>query len=182
MPGTGIDEPLTFDLSAMSRSELEAEIVHQANLIERFRSQIGGVVLGLEEEGDRTYFGSSNDADWLREIEQEMLASLNELDMPWMHGGDLYAVLKALKQENEASSINEDRLAQELFVALQEVGTFLGLLEKVDKLLDNLWEAVPWGQTYGLDIMALNEVPSAVKRALTSRKVVLMQETPDEPA
>lgn len=40
------------------------------------------------------------------------------------------------------------------------------LLKQVDGLIENLWQAVPWGSTCNLDVMALNEVPMAVKRAI----------------
>ena len=87
-------EPTQFDLSAMSRSELEAEIVHQAKLIERISTSLGHIAMNIEDEGDRAYFGSTNDADTLREIDSDMSATLFELEMPWMHGRDLYADLR----------------------------------------------------------------------------------------
>lgn len=46
----------------------------------------------------------------------------------------------------------------------------LEALERADALIENLWKAVPWGQTHGLDIMALNEVPSAMKRAIAKAR------------
>ena len=85
------------DLSAMHRSELEATIVSQTKVMERFRNKLGIIVLGIEDEGDRAYFGSTNDADELREIESDMLDSLNILECPWMHGRDLHAEMRGLR-------------------------------------------------------------------------------------
>ena len=35
---------------------------------------ISHIVAGIEDEGDRTYFGSTNDADELRDIGKELVA------------------------------------------------------------------------------------------------------------
>lgn len=86
-------------LAKMHRSELEATIVSQTKVMERFRNKLGSIVLGIEDEGDRSYFGSTNDADELRELEGEMLDSLNILECPWMHGRDLHAELRDLRTE-----------------------------------------------------------------------------------
>lgn len=86
-----------FNLSKMTRSELEATVVSQAKLAERFRRSIGMIVLGIEDEGDRVYFGSTNDADELRDIESSLLDSLNILECPWMHGRDLHADLGKIR-------------------------------------------------------------------------------------
>lgn len=42
----------------------------------------------------------------------------------------------------------------------------LKALKAADALIDNLWEAVPWGQTFNLDIAALNTVPPMIKQAI----------------
>ena len=91
---------VTQAIKAMHRSELEAELVHATKLLERLRNAIGHVVLEIEDEGDRCYFGSTNDADTLRKVEEDMLASLNEIEMSWMHGDDLYETIKQLRDEN----------------------------------------------------------------------------------
>ena len=87
------------DLSAMHRSELEASIVEQAKLIELFRRKITLVVGGFEDEGDRVFLGSTNDADDLRELEEQLTDCGNDLFMPWMHGADLYASIRDLRTE-----------------------------------------------------------------------------------
>ena len=42
----------------------------------------------------------------------------------------------------------------------------LEALKKMDALMDMLWEAVPWGKTFNLDIAMLNEYPTIAKRAI----------------
>lgn len=42
----------------------------------------------------------------------------------------------------------------------------LTALKAADALIDNLWEAVPWGQTFDLDIAALNTVPPMIKATI----------------
>lgn len=97
------DEPIEDfqrpDLTAMHRSELEATVVDQAKLIERFRRSIANIVRETEDEGDRIYFGSTNDADELRELDEALTDSGNALFCPWMHGSDLYAEMRELRQK-----------------------------------------------------------------------------------
>lgn len=88
------------DLTAMHRSELEGTVVSQAKLIERFRTGIACIVDDIEDDGDRAYFGSTNDADELRDLCSSLTDSGNELLIPWMHGDDLYADLAQVRAEN----------------------------------------------------------------------------------
>ena len=41
-------------------------------VIMRLHDNLEGIVMGIEEEGDRSYFGSTNDADQLKEIWQRL--------------------------------------------------------------------------------------------------------------
>ncbi len=41
-------------------------------LIVRLHDNLEGIVMGIEDEGDRSYFGSTNDADQLKEIWQKL--------------------------------------------------------------------------------------------------------------
>jgi len=50
-----------------------------------------------------------------------------------------------------------------LFAASPEL---LEAAQEVDALIENLFNAVPWGKTFGLDIKALNEAPTKLKRAI----------------
>lgn len=96
------------DLTKLHRSELEAMVVDMAKTAERYRVSIGMIALGIEDEGDRAYFGSTNDAEELRDIEQELAEPGNYIACPWMHGTDLYADLRELRTERIALL---DRLA-----------------------------------------------------------------------
>lgn len=89
-----------IDLSAMHRSEVEATVVSQAKLIESYRSRIVLIADSIEDEGDRSYFGSTNDADDLRALVESLTDSGNELFMPWMNGRDLYADLRHWRTES----------------------------------------------------------------------------------
>jgi len=102
----GFEKP---DLTKMHRSELEAEVVHFAKLTERFRQGITNIVREFEDEGDRVYLGSTNDADDLRELDELLNNAGNELHLHWMHGDDLYATLKTLRTHAAAS---EARIAE----------------------------------------------------------------------
>lgn len=39
-------------------------------------------------------------------------------------------------------------------------------LGAMDDLMDKLWKAVPWGETFNLPLQELNEVPTRAKRLL----------------
>ena len=80
--------------NALSRAEiaendLRAEILHSAETrkerdnarsecawlakrLIRLREALNNIALGAEDEGDRVYFGSTNDADWLKEIARDV--------------------------------------------------------------------------------------------------------------
>lgn len=119
-----------YDLSKMHRSELEAEIVHMAQIVERFRNSLGGIVISIEDEGDRAYFGSTNDADSLREIESDMLATLNELEMPWMHGTDLYGELRDARTRIAELEVENAALKAQLAEAEANINLKASFIEK----------------------------------------------------
>lgn len=111
-----VDDFQKPDLSAMHRSELEAEVVHMAKLIERFRQSIANIVRETEDEGDRVYFGSTNDADELAELDKRLTDCGNELFMPWSNGDDLYADIRDLRSDvarltRENTALRTDRKA-----------------------------------------------------------------------
>lgn len=87
------------DLTKLHRSELEALVVDMAKTQERFRQSISNIVREFEDEGDRVYLGSTNDADDLRDLDEELTETLNWLACKWMHGEDLWADLRELRKE-----------------------------------------------------------------------------------
>lgn len=68
-----------------------------ARALEKMRIMLVNVHDNLQDEGDRVYLGSTNDADELKALEAEMLDDLNWLECPWMHGRDLYAEIRVLR-------------------------------------------------------------------------------------
>lgn len=44
----------------------------------------------------------------------------------------------------------------------------LAAAEAMDALMENLWQAVPWGKTFNLDVAALNTAPMRLKRAIAA--------------
>lgn len=57
-----------------------------------------------------------------------------------------------------------------LWTTYEAAPDLLKALEQMDALVESLWKSVPWGQTFNLDIQALNEVPLAAKRAIARAK------------
>lgn len=103
------------ELTKIHRSELEAALVDMAKTQERFRRSIANIVREFEDEGDRVYLGSTNDAEDLRDLDEQLTDTLNWLECPWMHGTDLWADLKALR-ETKADLL----AALEVFAAVAE--------------------------------------------------------------
>ncbi len=84
-------------------AEAIANEIYSSQLMRRFRDTLANVRDGLEDEGDRIYFGSTNDADQLREIIDEV----EELEWDRILASsqkqpDLYAQLRNLNQELRA--------------------------------------------------------------------------------
>lgn len=46
----------------------------------------------------------------------------------------------------------------------------LAALEQMNALMENLFEAVDWAKTFRLDVVALNEAPLAMKRAIAKAR------------
>lgn len=93
---------------------LEGECLYQAKLLLKIRHKIAMFVSEIEDEGDRVYFGSTNDADDLRSLAEELD------DFQWQRmeknakGRDLYQEMRNLndtisKLGSEIGSIAADR-------------------------------------------------------------------------
>ena len=54
------------------RDNARSECAWLAKLLIRLREALNNIADGAEDEGDRVYFGSTNDADWLKEIACEV--------------------------------------------------------------------------------------------------------------
>jgi len=84
------------------------------------RDVIADIVDHIEDEGDRVYFGSTNDADELREF----LQHLNE--STWMGISDKVPLLQKMKARAEKSEAERDRLREALVALIRahETGRF----------------------------------------------------------
>lgn len=105
----------TADQSEMARAlaEAKANEIYSSQLMRRFRDTLSNVRDGLEDEGDRIYFGSTNDADQLRDIIEEV----EELEWDRVLASsqkkpDLYAHIRELNTEVRAlRALRDDMLA-----------------------------------------------------------------------
>ena len=92
MNTTKSETPLIFDATKLSRSELEAEVVFQAKLLEQCRAALMWTD-ELEDEGDRVYFASTNHADYQKNIFHEIKELELERACFPKNGRDLYKVI-----------------------------------------------------------------------------------------
>jgi hypothetical protein len=121
-PDTGMAH--TADQSEMARAlaEAKANEIYSSQLMRRFRDTLMNVRDGLEDEGDRIYFGSTNDADQLRDIIEEV----EELEWDRILASsqkkpDLYARIRELNTEVRAVRA----LQKELLAALRKADQFI---------------------------------------------------------
>lgn len=54
------------------RDNARAECAWLAKRLIRLREALNNIARGVEDEGDRVYFGSTNDADWLKETARDV--------------------------------------------------------------------------------------------------------------
>ena len=94
------DEPLIFDVSKLNRSELEAEVVFQAKLLNKVRQAMLWTE-ELEDEGDRVYFASTNHADYQKAIFAEISQLELERAIFPSSGDDLYERLRVIREERD---------------------------------------------------------------------------------
>lgn len=103
-----------LDLAAVFEPALtaaRAEEIYSSQLMRKFRDTLSNVKDGMEDEGDRIYFGSTNDADQLREIVDEV----EELEWDRILASsqkkpDMYAQLRKLNSEVQALRIVQKKM------------------------------------------------------------------------
>src|SRR5690606_10780475 len=83
----------------------KADEIYASQLMLKFRDTLSNIVDGCEDEGDRIYFGSTNAADQLREISEE----IEELEWGRILASsqkkpDLYATLRDRNVKNRAQA------------------------------------------------------------------------------
>jgi chromosome segregation ATPase len=99
-------------------TEAKANEIYSSQLLRRFRDTLSNVRAGLEDEGDRIYFGSTNDADELRDI----IEAIEELEWDRIMASerkkpDLWARIRELNEEVRALKSDRDswrRVAERL--------------------------------------------------------------------
>jgi hypothetical protein len=86
MPDAEVIATLKAEIAELKKN-VNIQKAHSAlrgRILQEIRDKIGPLVVSLEDEGDRIYLGSTNDKDWLTEIEEtifeiddEVWATLN---------------------------------------------------------------------------------------------------------
>lgn len=86
-------------------------------LLSKMRDRLGVITTEIEDEGDRAYFGSTNDADELKEFESDMIDWLIDAEVPHLTmTEDPYASIReqrerADKAETELSLLRSENEA-----------------------------------------------------------------------
>ena len=94
------------DIPLVSEAEanvFKAKSVSRGKLLERFRCHVQEVVDHADDEGDRVYFGTSNDFEYLKEIVGEMEMWKWDAIMREREETDPYADLRSARKELNAS-------------------------------------------------------------------------------
>jgi len=86
------------ETSAREIVKLRADSAYQSRLLIRVRDALINVRDKIEDEGDRSYFGSTNDADDFREVVESLDAFKWDQIMASAELPDLYADLRALRE------------------------------------------------------------------------------------
>ena len=90
--------------------ELKADGVYMAKLLVQLRDRFILIKDEIEDEGDRVYFGSSNDADDFREIVDDLVNFKWDLITREKKRRDLYAEMRALRKERNDLALEASRL------------------------------------------------------------------------
>jgi hypothetical protein len=80
-------------------------------LISKMRDRIAVITTEIEDEGDRAYFGSTNDADELKEFESDMIAWLIDAEVPHLTmTEDPYASIREQRERADKAEAENERL------------------------------------------------------------------------
>lgn len=97
-----------------------------ASLMEKARSQLRQVTDHIEDEGDRAYFGSTNHADWLRDLAEDMEAWVIDFELP---KGDInkmerdpYAEIREQRARADKAEEATENLADKIEDLISEFG------------------------------------------------------------
>lgn len=90
-------------------AEAKADIVYQAKLLLEIRRKIALFAREVEDEGDRVYFRSTNDADALRDLAEDLDHFEWERMEKGAKGRDLYAELRSARKQARELAASRDR-------------------------------------------------------------------------
>jgi hypothetical protein len=83
----------------------KADEIYASQLMRKFRDTLSNIVDGCEDEGDRVYFGSTNAADELREISEEIEElAWDKILASSQKKPDLWATIRELNAKNRAQA------------------------------------------------------------------------------
>jgi hypothetical protein len=132
----------------------KADEIYASQLMRKFRDTLSNIVDGCDDEGDRVYFGSTNAADELREIAEEIEElAWDKILASSQKKPDLWATIRELNAKNraQAASILHYQNAQvEMLAALKRaerklaayVGVCTGDKELTDTVLPMVVAAI----------------------------------------
>lgn len=122
--GTAFVRADIYDALVKERNNLRGALTARAKTMLRLRAALTQVHDHIEDEGDRCYFGSTNDADTLKEVWQELDgwawdAVMSDGKLPDVYEASRKAHERAEKAEAERDALAADKA--ELLAALQQI-------------------------------------------------------------
>ena len=119
-------------------TEARANEIYSSQLMRRFRDTLANVRDGLEDEGDRIYFGSTNDADLLREV----IDAVEDLEWDRVLASsqkkpDLYARIRELDDEVRALR-KEQKGMMDALESIDAVGVDFGHFESAARTMQEI--------------------------------------------
>lgn len=133
------------------RKNLQAQLTARAKSMLRLRDALTEVHDNIEDEGDRAYFGSTNDADQLREVWQDLEA------WKWddiMADGKLPDVYKSSREAHARAEAAEARaiaLEAENAALVHDNARYVDAAAKLATENERLREAIEYAHAHGFD-------------------------------
>jgi len=133
------------------RDNARADNAWLAKRLIRLREALNNIAKGAEDEGDRVYFGSTNDADWLKEIARDV---------------DAYAFDRITRESKWPDYIETSRLAHErLETAETHSAALARALEELSAKVDAFWNDPERPSVHRMRSKSVHELSDAQRRA-----------------